>query len=115
MFQSNITDKEHDQLVFACLEVYANELKDEKAANLFFEKLITEEAKFRANLSLKKLKEAYLIAAKMESLEYVKMVYQLAKDEEDSRVANLCEQYLTKTEKKDPNEVELKVVVGENK
>ncbi len=107
---------ELDQLVIACIEVYAVELLDVVSAEKFFQKIQTDELKVRGHILLGQLKEAYLAAAKIESTESVNLVLEEAKMVENSRVVGLCEQYLKEKSAKNletqssSTDLELKII-----
>jgi len=104
--KANVSDKDFEQILLACIEVYGS-LKDNTSANKFFVQLKNDKSKVRAHILMGQLKEAYLLAAKINSSEDVRVVYQQAMNNNDSRVQQLCEQYLGT----DSSGIEMKVAV----
>jgi len=104
--KNNVSDKDFEQLLLACIEVYGS-LKDITSANTFFAKLTTDKSKVRAYVLMGNLKEAYILAAKTNSNEDVRMVLMEARNSNDNRVITLCQQFLGTGA---DNNIELKVV-----
>jgi len=107
--QTNITEREFEQVLLACIEVYGSELLDYNSANVFVAKLKTDKSKIRAFILMNQLKEAYLLAAKIESTEDVRTVQNEALNTNNTRVQQLCDQYLAGQKIDDVPSIELKV------
>lgn len=102
--KTNTTERDYEVLVLACLSVYATELMDTTSAQTFFEKLTTDMSKIKVSLCCKhnqfkgyilmnQLKEAYLLAVKIDSREDIRAIRDEALTAGNTRVQQLCEQY----------------------
>jgi len=92
--KNTTTHREYDELVLASIDVYGIELHDMNAASAFTEKLNDESSKIRAHIATGQLKEAYLLAVKINDIEAVKKIGEEAANEGNKRVEQLCDQYI---------------------
>jgi len=92
--RNNTTEKDFDTIVLACVEVYGTETLDKNASIQCLNRLLTEESKVKAYIILDELKEAYLIAAKLNNADLMKLILSACKDSSNTRVQQLCEQFL---------------------
>jgi len=85
---------DHDQLVMACIRVYGEELRDLHTANLFIERLETDESKITAHILLDQLKEAYQVAIRSGDEKHVRRVREECRNTNNPRVGAMCEEWL---------------------
>jgi len=93
-------DNEWDDLVISVIDVYANELNDKKTAEGFLGHLKLLVSKTHGFIACKKLRSAYIEAVKeevplSESIFLVEKIYDEAKKSDTTKVAELCEKYLS--------------------
>jgi len=72
--KGTVGDEDWDSVVLSCISVLAQELDEHKSAEKLVAKLITTESKVKAHIMCGKLKAAYLMAVKENSLLLVKEV-----------------------------------------
>lgn len=94
--KDSVTEREYDQLVVACIEVYGVELRDVNTANNLVGRLKFDDVKIRAHILIGQLKEAYLLAVNIGSELDVRTILEEAQNTSNSRVVQLCTQYLAK-------------------
>jgi hypothetical protein len=107
--KTNVQIKDYDQLVLAVIEVFGLELKDMTNANEFIEKLSNEDSKITANILIGQLKESYLIAAKVGSIERIQQIRNEAIKEDNERIKQMCDQYLSQNGKQQNANIELRI------
>eukprot|EP01112_Ceratiomyxa_fruticulosa_P019661 TRINITY_DN648_c0_g1_i2.p1 TRINITY_DN648_c0_g1~~TRINITY_DN648_c0_g1_i2.p1 ORF type:complete len:567 (-),score=116.47 TRINITY_DN648_c0_g1_i2:176-1876(-) len=89
-----IGTSDYDQLVMACIRVYGEELRDLHTANIFIERLETDEAKITAHILLDQLKEAYQVAIRSGEERHVRRVREECRNTNNPRVGAMCEEWI---------------------
>ena len=92
--KGSISDQEWDEVVMTSIEVFYNELADEKTAEKLQERLIDPYTKAKALIVCDKLKPAYLQAVKLRSSQLVKEIQIKAKKSDARAIYDLCTKYL---------------------
>jgi len=92
--KNNTVEKDINVVTLACVEVYGTELLDKNSANLCMQRLGNDEDKVKGHIILDELKEAYLLAARIQNGPLVKSVLSAARSAGNQRVQALCEQYV---------------------
>jgi len=93
--KGTITDEEWDDIIMAAINVYCKELDDSKSAlaNLI-PRLVGNRPKMLANIACGKLKGAYLIAARIDDIEFVEIIKKEAQKTNQTNMLAICENYL---------------------
>eukprot|EP01116_Phalansterium_solitarium_P025644 TRINITY_DN9905_c1_g4_i1.p1 TRINITY_DN9905_c1_g4~~TRINITY_DN9905_c1_g4_i1.p1 ORF type:complete len:581 (-),score=156.37 TRINITY_DN9905_c1_g4_i1:210-1877(-) len=92
--KSSLTDNEYELLLLKCIEVYGQEKLDLKSAEAFFDRLESDQSRLKAHVLLGRLKEAYILAAKMDSVADIQTIRAQAGGMNNIRIQQLCDQYL---------------------
>jgi zinc finger FYVE domain-containing protein 26 len=92
--QSTISDQEWDEVLLSCVEIYFNELQDEKTSEKLVERIVENKNKIRALITTGKLKAAYLQAVKLRAPELIREIQSRAKRIDARGIYDLCAKYL---------------------
>jgi tetratricopeptide (TPR) repeat protein len=89
-----LSETEWDEIILAVVRVYMETHNDASNADNFASKLRAEQNKIEALILMRKLKQAYLSAVKMNSVELVQRIQEEAKRLDMRREFELCEKFL---------------------
>lgn len=89
-----LSETEWDEIILAVVKVYMETHGDASSADNFASKLRSESNKIEATIIMRKLKQAYLSAVKMNSIELVQRIREEAKRLDMKREYELCEKFL---------------------
>lgn len=92
--KGTLPDEDWDEVLLACIRVYARELDDLKTAEKFAAKLSREESRVDAFIICGKLKSAYISAVKDNLIEKIKVIRDEAIRRNDTTVVQLCDKFL---------------------
>jgi hypothetical protein len=91
-----IDDEEWDQLLKICIDIFANEVQEAKAAEKLISKIIDPASKVTAYIMCRKLRAAYLFAVRLNDVSQIERIKEESKTM-DSAVYELCQLFLQKT------------------
>lgn len=92
--KGTLPDEDWDEVLLACVRVYAKELDDMKTADKYVARMAREEGRVDAFIACGKLKSAYISAVKENLMEKIKLIREEAVRRNDNTVLQLCEKFL---------------------